>query len=140
MNICVLIGRLCCDPSVHQNASGTNIASYRIAVDRPMSKTETDFFQIVTFGQGATFVEKFFHKGMKIAITGRIQSRTYDDKNGKKVTVYEIVAERQEFVESKGSSNGSYTAPAAPAAKEQQPFPPAGDDFTVLDDTADLPF
>lgn len=136
MNICVLIGRLCCDPSAKQNASGTNIASYRIAVDRPMSKGETDFFQIVAFGKGAEFAEKFLRKGTKIAITGRIQTRSYDNKEGKKVTVTEIVAERQEFCESKAAANGSYTAPA----KEQQPAQYDGDDFTELETTDDLPF
>lgn len=138
MNICVLIGRLTCDPSVKQNASGKSIASYRIAVDRPMSKTETDFFQVVCFGNNADFAGKYLKKGTKIAINGRIQSRSYDGKDGKKVNVVEIIADRQEFCESKqASASNSYTAPAP--AKEQQPFPPEAD-FSVLDDDADLPF
>lgn len=137
MNRVIIIGRMTCDPSIKQNASGTNIASYRIAVDRPANKTETDFFQVVCFGKNAEFAEKFLHKGMKIAIEGRIQSRSYDGKDGKKVNVVEIVAERHEFVESKASG---YTAQPAPAkAKDEQPFPPEAD-FTVLDDDADLPF
>ena len=137
MNICVLIGNLTCDPSIKKSANGKSIASYRLAVSRPMSKEETDFFQIVSFGGNADFAERFLHKGMKIAINGRIQTRSYDDKDGKKVNVVEIVADRQEFVERK-QNNGGYNAPA-PVKKNEQPFPPEAD-FTVLDDEAELPF
>lgn len=138
MNRVIMIARLCCDPSIKQNASGTTIASYRIAVDRPMAKGDADFFQVVAFGKSAEFCEKYLSKGQKIAIEGRLQSRSYDGKDGKKVNVVEIVAERHEFVESKqASASSSYTAPAqtAPAS----PYPPEAD-FTVLDDEADLPF
>lgn len=138
MNRVILIGRLTCDPAIRQTPNGKNVASYRLAVDRPMSKGETDFFQIVAFGNGADFACKFLHKGMRIAIEGRIQTRSYNNKEGKQVTVTEIVADRHEFCESKAAGGNGYTAPAP--AKEQAPFPPEGDDFTEIETDDDLPF
>ena len=132
MNRVIFIGRICADPTIRQTQNGKQVATYRIAVDRPMSKSETDFFQIVAFGNCASFVERFLKKGMRIAVEGHIQTRSYEDKDGKKVTVTEIIADRHEFCESRpASGNPNFVAPAAPV----------NDTFeTISDDVEDLPF
>lgn len=108
MNKWIGIGRLVAEPEIRQTTSGSMIASYRIAVDRQYKsdgQPEADFLPCVVFGKGAEFAKVYLHKGTKIAVEGRIQTRNYDDKDGKKVYVTEIIVEHQEFCESKKASN-----------------------------------
>lgn len=77
------------------------IANYGIAVDRRGSKDVTDFFNVVAFGKAADFAEKYLHKGMKILVSGRLQSGSYTNKDGIKINTVDIIAESQEFCESK---------------------------------------
>lgn len=103
MNKCILIGRLCSDPDVRQTQSGTSVASYRIAVDRAVKKEgqpDADFLTCIAWGKGAEFAQKYLAKGTKIAIEGRIQTRSYE-KDGEKRNVTEIIVERHEFCESR---------------------------------------
>ncbi|MDR1801793.1 MAG: single-stranded DNA-binding protein [Lachnospiraceae bacterium] len=112
MNKVILMGRLTRDPEVRYG-SGENqlaIANYSIAVDRRFrrdSEDSTDFFNCVAFGKAAEHAEKYYHKGIKIVICGRLQSRSYTNKDGIKVNVVEIVVEEQEFAESKSASEKS---------------------------------
>lgn len=108
-NKVLLTGRLTKDPEIR--TGNTQVARYTLAVDRRFSNSEekTDFINIVAFGKSAEFAEKYLKKGMKIVVTGRIQTGSYTDKDGKKVYTTDIVAEDQEFCESKSSQN---TAPA----------------------------
>lgn len=102
-----LSGRLTKDCEVRQGGE-TNVARYTLAVDRKYSKGEekqTDFINIVAFGKSAEFAEKYLKKGMKVLVTGRIQTGSYTDKDNKKVYTTDIVAEDQEFCESKGNSS-----------------------------------
>lgn len=124
MNKAILIGRLTKAPEIRTTADGLNIARYILAVDR-MKKGDADFITCVAFGKAADFAEKWLSKGTKIAITGHIQTGSYEGKNGKVYTT-EIVVESQEFCEKK-----EQTAPE----KE-----PATDDFMSIPDGADLPF
>lgn len=104
MNKWIGIGRLVADPEIRNTTSGCTIASYRIAVDRQFKsegQPAADFLPCVVFGKGAEFAGNYLSKGTKIAIEGRIQTRNYDDKDGKKVYVTEIIVEHQEFCESK---------------------------------------
>ena len=113
MNKWLGIGRLVADPEIRQAATGSVIASYRIAVDRQYKsdgQPEADFLPCVVFGKGAVFAKVYLHKGTKIAVEGRIQTRSYDDKDGKKVYVTEINVEHQEFCESKKASAGASTS------------------------------
>lgn len=131
MNLCILIGRICAEPEIRYTQTGKAVASYRIAVDRPYKKdsqAESDFINCVAWGSNGEFAEKYLHKGMKIAIEGRIQTRTYDDKDGKKVYVTEVVVDHHEFCEKKadgGNSSGGY-APFIPAndmtSNDELPF------------------
>lgn len=131
MNKVVLIGRLTADPDIRRTQSGKCVASYRLAVDRPFKsdgQPEADFISCVAWGKNGEFCQRYLHKGMKIALEGRIQTRTYDDKDGKKVYVTEVIVEHHEFCESKRSSDsGGYAEPAQ--------------GFTEIDDDgSDLPF
>ena len=105
MNKVILMGRLTKDPEIR--TGNTQVARYTLAVDRRFSNSEekTDFINIVAFGKSAEFAEKYLKKGMKIVVTGRIQTGSYTDKDNKKVYTTDIVAEDQEFCESKGNSS-----------------------------------
>ena len=109
MNKVTLSGRLVADPEVRygQNAEGsTAIARYRLAVDRKFHREgeqAADFINCVAFGKQGEFVEKYLHKGTKILVTGRIQSGSYKDKDGKTVYTTDVVVEEHEFCESKQS-------------------------------------
>ena len=117
MNSVQLIGRLTRDPEVRYTDGGSSIARFSLAVDRRFKQengADADFINIVSFGKTAEFIEKYFHKGMKIALNGRIQTGSYTDKDGKKIYTTDIVAENVEFCESKGTSaNNDAPAPAS---------------------------
>ena len=135
MNSVQLIGRLTRDPEIRYTDGGASIARFGLAVDRRFKQengADADFINIVSFGKTAEFIEKYFHKGMKIALNGRIQTGSYTDKDGKKVYTTDIVAENVEFCESKGNStNNDAPAPASD-----------GDFMSVPDgiDDGELPF
>lgn len=113
MNKVILMGRLTRDPEVRysQGENAMAVARYSLAVDRRFSRgngddNNTDFINIVAFGKAGEFAEKYFRKGMKVLVTGRIQTGSYTNKDGQKVYTTDVVAEDQEFCESK-SSNGN---------------------------------
>lgn len=127
MNKVILMGRLTRDPDVRYS-TGENplaIARYTLAVDRRFHKdgeATADFISCVVFGRAAEFAEKYFRQGLKITISGRIQTGSYTNREGQKVYTTEIVVEEQEFAESKSSrDNGTayyppkQTPPPAPA-------------------------
>lgn len=127
MNKVILMGRLTRDPDVRYS-TGENpleIARYTLAVDRRLHKdgeATADFISCVVFGRAAEFAEKYFRQGLKITISGRIQTGSYTNREGQKVYTTEIVVEEQEFAESKSSGdNGAayyppkQTPPPAPA-------------------------
>jgi single-strand DNA-binding protein len=150
MNKVILMGRLTRDPDVRysQSQSGEQmcIARYTLAVDRRFARRgqdgndqSADFIGCVAFGKQGEFAEKYLKQGTKIAVTGRIQTGSYTNKDGQKVYTTDVVAEDQEFCESKNSNNGGYEpaqahSDAAPAA--------AGDGFMNIPEGIDeeLPF
>ena len=103
MNRVVLMGRLTKDPDVRYSKEQMAIARYTLAVDRRGRDKEADFISCVVFGKGGEFAEKYLHKGMKIAVSGRIQTGSYTNKEGRKVYTTEVVVDDQEFAESKGT-------------------------------------
>ena len=113
MNKVILMGRLTRDPEVRYSA-GENalaIARYTLAVDRRFRRdgeASADFIQCVSFGRTAEFAEKYFRQGLKIAVTGRIQTGSYTNRDGQKVYTTDVVVEDQEFAESKAAAS-SYT-------------------------------
>ena len=119
MNKAILMGRLTKDPEIRATSEGTSIARYTLAVDRRSKDKEADFITCVTFGKSADFAEKFLKKGKKVLVTGRIQTGSYTNKEGKKTYTTDVVVEDHEFAESKGTDNSG---------------------FTPVQDEADLPF
>lgn len=121
MNKVILIGRLTRDPEVRysQGENATAIANYTLAVDRRFKKDgdeqTADFIRCIAFGKNGEFAEKYLHQGTKIAVTGRIQTGSYTNKDGQKVYTTDVVVEEHEFCESKGSSEGSAPAPQTDA-------------------------
>ena len=119
MNKVILMGRLCADPEVRysQNQNQTAVARYRLAVDRRFKREgeqTADFISCVAFGKAAEFAEKYLRQGTKIAITGRIQTGSYTNREGQKVYTTDVVVEEQEFAESKGArGNSEGSAPQA---------------------------
>ena len=90
MNNISLVGRLTADPELKQTQSGISVTSFSIAVDRPGSKDTTDFLPCVAWRQTAEFVCKYFRKGQRIGLIGKLTSRKYEDKNGNPRTAYEL--------------------------------------------------
>jgi single-strand DNA-binding protein len=121
MNKVILMGRLTRDPEVRysQAAEPLAIARYSLAVDRRGRRDASngdqtaDFINCVAFGRQGEFAEKYLRKGTKIAITGRIQTGSYTNKDGVKVYTTEVVVEEQEFAESKSASAGNSYGGAA---------------------------
>lgn len=154
MNKVILMGRLTRDPEVRYSAgdSATGVARYTLAVDRRFRRdgeATADFIGCVAFGRQAEFAEKYLRQGTKIAITGRIQTGSYTNKDGVRVYTTDVVVEEQEFAESKnasGNNNVSYESgyAAAPTPAPSRPVPSAasGDGFMNIPDGIDeeLPF
>ncbi len=136
MNKVILMGRLTRDPEVRysqSNGESLAIANYSLAVDRRFVRNNAggdqqtaDFINCVVFGKSAEFAEKYFRKGTKIAVTGRLRTRNYTNNEGQKVYVTEVVIEEQEFAESKnangGQGGGDYSRPAAAPSGADEGF------------------
>lgn len=123
MNKVILMGRLTRDPEVRYSAGENSlaIARYTLAVDRRFKRdgeATADFISCVVFGKQAEFAEKYFRQGVRIVVSGRIQTGSYTNRDGVKVYTTEVVVEEQEFAESKAVSdshvNRSASQPAAP--------------------------
>lgn len=110
MNKVILMGRLTRDPEVRYGSgqNATAVARYTLAVDRKFScegEATTDFIGCVAFGKSAEFAEKYFRQGTKILVTGRIQTGSYTNRDGRKVYTTDVVVEEQEFAESKANND-----------------------------------
>ena len=123
MNKVVLMGRLTRNPEVRysqgQNGEQNAIARYTLAVDRRFKREgdeqNADFISCVAFGKQGEFAEKYLKQGTKVAISGRLQTGFYTNKEGQKVYTTDVVVEEQEFAESKNASGGNSGGNAAPA-------------------------
>lgn len=148
LNHITIMGRLTRDPELRRTGSGVAVANFTVAVDRDFSgkdsgEKETDFIDCVAWRQAGEFVSKYFTKGRMIVVSGRLQIRSYTDKDGNKRRAAEVVADNCYFGDSKKENSsgdnygsnygGSYNATAMP----ENP----GSDFATLDDDdAQLPF
>ena len=114
MNKAFLIGRLTRDPELRYSSSNAAIVNFSIAIDRQYTnqqgQRETDFINIVAFQKQAENIKKYVSKGSLVAVDGRIQTRNYEDKDGKRVYVTEVVADRVQFLDSRNSGNVANTA------------------------------
>ncbi|MCI8281340.1 MAG: single-stranded DNA-binding protein [Lachnospiraceae bacterium] len=151
MNKVILMGRLTRDPEVRysQGENSTAVARYTLAVDRRFTRRDggdqqtADFIQCVAFGRSGEFAEKYFRKGLKIVVTGRIQTGSYTNQDGQRVYTTDVVVEDQEFAESKAASD-NYSQQNSGFAPMDRPAPSAavGDGFMNIPDGIDeeLPF
>ncbi len=118
MNKVIIMGRLTRDPEVRysQGENAIAIAKYSVAVDRRNVRQDAeqtaDFINVTAFGKGGEFAEKYLHRGTKVLVTGRLQTGSYTNKDGVKVYTTDVIAEDQEFAESKRSAEGNSSAPA----------------------------
>ena len=159
LNHITIMGRLTRDPELRRTGTGIAVASFTVAVDRDFSgrdggEKETDFIDCVAWRQTGEFVSKYFTKGSMIVVSGRLQIRSWTDKDGNKRRTAEVVVDNVYFGESKRSNEGnssyggnayggnSYAAPAAPAygGGYSAPAAPASDFAMLSDDDAQLPF
>ena len=145
MNKAVLVGRLTRDPEVRysQGDNATAVARYTVAVDRRFKRDgepTADFIPCVVFGRSAEFAEKYFRQGMRVSVSGRIQTGSYTNKDGMKVYTTEVIVEEQEFAESKAAS-AEHAATFAPADRPS-PSNAVSDGFMNIPDGIDeeLPF
>lgn len=140
LNRTIIMGRLTRDPELRRTQTGTPVASFSLAVDRDFKdrttgEKTTDFIDIVAWRQTAEFVSRYFTKGRLAVVEGRLQSRSYEDKNGNKRKAIEVVADNVYFADSRkdGDSSPPPAAYEAPAGKPGE--------FTELsDDDGELPF
>src|SRR5690606_35103606 len=128
MNSINLIGRLTKDAEERHTASGKAVANFTLAVDRPFSKNETDFINVVAWNKTAEIVTQYTGKGSQVGVTGRLQVRNYENNEGKRVYITEVVADTVKLLDKKGEGQQNNSQPA-----EQQ-----YDQLDVGDD--DLPF
>ena len=148
MNRVILMGRLTRDPEVRysQGERAMAIARYTLAVDRRGRRSQegseqtADFITCVAFDRAGEFAEKYFHQGMRVLISGRIQTGSYTNKEGQKVYTTEVIVDDQEFADSKGASDngGGGYQPSRPA-----PTSAIGDGFMNIPDGVEdegLPF
>ena len=141
MNKVIFMGRLTRDPEIKYTQGGNSlaIARYTLAVDRRFKRNgddqTADFIGCVAFGRNAEFAEKYFRQGLKVVVTGRIQTGSYTNKDGQKVYTTDVVVEDQEFAESKATSQQNQQKPSGPA-------PDNSDGFMNIPDGIDevLPF
>jgi single-strand DNA-binding protein len=122
MNIVILLGRLTHQPELKSTNSGSFVCSFRIAVERKFKDSngnkQTDFFNITAWKKTGELVAQYFAKGQQILVQGELQTRQYEDKNGNKRDVYEIIAENVSFVGNK-EDNQRYAAPPPPAPQQK---------------------
>ena len=116
LNLCVLLGRMTADPEVRSTQNGKTVVTFTIAVDRGYVKQgeerQSDFINCVAWEKVGQFIASYFGKGRMIAVEGRLQTRTYDDKNGTKHYVTEVIVNQASFTgEPKQGGGGQQTAP-----------------------------
>ena len=133
MNKVLLVGRIVKDIEVKNTASQVPVCSFTIAVDRKFKnqngERESDFINCVAWRQTANFIGSYFHKGSRIGLVGSIQTRTYEDNNGNKRYVTEVVVDDAEFVESANQSAPSKPKNVKPSYQQE-----ATDDGYVWED------
>ena len=147
MNKVILMGNLTRDPEIRYSQGENSLAIVRfgIAVNRRFARqgdTDTDFFNCTAFGRQAEFVEKYFRKGSRMLMTGRIQNDNYTNNNGEKVYSVQIIAEEIEFAERKSTADANAAQGGSFGGGAPQPNAAANDDFMNIPDGIEdgLPF
>jgi len=157
LNTAIVMGRLTADPELKSTGGGVSVCSFTVAVDRRFKgqneERQTDFIRCVAWRQSAEFLARYFRKGSMVAVTGSIQVRSYEDKNGNKREAVELVADQISFTGERnpGNAGGGYRdevpLPAPPPDRQMQASQPApaystasAADFDEIAGDDDLPF
>ena len=145
LNHITIMGRLVRDPDYRTTGSGLSVSNFSVAVDRDFKtdsgEKETDFIDCVAWRNTAEFITKYLHKGSMVVVSGRLQIRSWTDKDGNKRRTAEVVADNVYFAESKRQADSNSASAPAPAMSYQPPVVPADSDFALLDgDDEHLPF
>ena len=145
LNVICLMGRMVHDPEVKTTPSGVPVTTFAVAVERGRSEQDgtrqVDYFDVVAWRKTAEFVSRYFSKGSWIAVNGSMQTRSYEDKNGNKRKVYEVVADNVHFAGNKDAGNAPARGDADDAEfVKSQPEPTAQASGFQAVDTDDLPF
>ena len=158
MNKAMLVGRLTRDPELRHTTTGRAVCQITVAINRPFTsqdgQREADFINVVVWDKSAENVAKYVHKGSQVSVEGRIQTRSYDNTEGKKVYVTEVIAQSVQFLDSKSSTSSQdyvpntnpfdnvSSEPSGPAMEtvevDKDPFESFGDSIQISDN--DLPF
>lgn len=143
LNRAVLVGRLTKDPELRSTPNGVNVGTFTLAVNRTFTNAqgerEADFINVVVFKKQAENVKNYLSKGSLAGVDGRLQTRSYENKDGQRVFVTEVVADSVQFLEPKSNNqqqNNSYNAPQN--RQQNNPFANANGPIEIADD--DLPF
>lgn len=124
MNHVTLIGRLTRDPELKYSNSGTAFCRFTVAVNRDFNREEADFINCLAFKKTAETIAEYLSKGKRIALQGRIQTGSYENKNGEKVSTFEVVADRFEFVDSaRSETSKNQTYSNNDELLDEEPFP-----------------
>ncbi|MCR0182504.1 single-stranded DNA-binding protein [[Clostridium] innocuum] len=140
INKVVLVGRLTKDPVLRKTANGVSVTSFTVACTRRFKQDgqpEADFINTVAWNKTADSVSQYTHKGSLVGVEGRIQTRSFDDKDGKRVYVTEVVADSVQFLESKSAAASNAIVPEVNNQRYQEPY----ETSSTLDIASDdLPF
>lgn len=140
INRVVLVGRLTKDPVLRKTANGVSVTSFTVACTRRFKQEgqpDADFINTVVWNKTADIVAQYTHKGSLVGVEGRIQTRSYDDKDGKRVYVSEVVADSVQFLESKSAAASNANVPEVDNQSYQEPYETGG---TLDIASDDLPF
>ena len=150
MNLCIFTGRLTMTPELKTTPNGKSVCNFSLAVERRFKDADgkpiVDFINFNAWGHNAEFLCKWFDRGVRVAVTGELQPRTYEDKDGKKTTACEVLVNTVEFADGKREANNVATSGTTPNTTNQASddifsnpvF--ANDGFMPIDNTDDLPF
>ena len=136
MNLTILTGRITKDLEI-KKAGQTQVLNFSLAVDNPFKKDDVSFFDIVAFGKTAELLNNYCNKGSKIAVEGNLKQDRFTDKEGKNRSVVRVIANRIEFLDTKGQSNNQ-DKPQAQSKQSSNPFNNANGPIDIDDST--LPF
>ncbi len=146
MNKAIIIGNLTRDPDLRTTSNGKNACSFTVAVNRPFTNAqgvrEADYIPVVVWGDRAASCAQYLHKGSKAAVEGNIQTRNYENKDGQKVYVTEIIAQQVEFLTPRSEQGLAHSAPPINAPAQERPQQTRMDTQTGFAETEtdDLPF
>lgn len=139
-NVCI-IGRLTKDLETWTSSSGTTVGKTSIAVNRKFKKEETDFINLIAFNKTAELMSQYLGKGSQVGIEGRIQTGSYENKEGKKVYTFDVVVDNITFIDSKKTQENEqaspYDIPVAKPAEEYDPYKNMGEQISLDEDEID---